>query len=986
MAMFSSTRAKSAAAAYALSLLCPAVLMGAQLTVDSITLKPGESGSVSIRLASQGASVVALQFDLKYDHSNIGVGAPVAGPVVLAAGKGLTCNPVAGDPDTKKCIIFGLNTTPMGDGVVADVPITVAPAAAAGDYPLHLDNVKGSDGASSPIVVDPVDGVVKVPGNPPNITITKTHTGDFIQGQTGAQFTVTVSNGAGAGPTSGAVTVTDTLPAGLTLVKMEGSGWTCNNNTCTRSDALAAGQPYPLTVTVNVAADAPAQVINQASVSGTGFSTATASNTANVIGALSIVAPGSLAVGTVGQPYGSGVVCQALGCPGAVIMASGGTPPYSFAATGLPPQLSINPTTGAITGTPTQAGTFPVTATVTDSVGRQTSKPYSLEIRPAPTVALAVGNASGVPGQTVEVSIALTSSGGAQPAAFQGTLTYDSQKLTLVSARAGEALTAAGKTLSVAGDKLVGAGVNQTTIGDGNVAYATFRLNSAFISGVAPVTLAGCLASTPVGSAIQTVCTGGAVQPFAIRVNAGGPDYKDPDGNLWKADYGFVAGGGTFDTTQAIAGTNAAPLYQDLRWGTPVQYQFGTVPPGNYAVRLKFAELYYNASGQRLFDVTLNGQTSQTGLDVAAQAGGGNAAFDRVYPVTVAADGKLAVLLSPSAGRPTLAGIADSPIVNALEVLPGSALAINKKHQSGCYAQGQTGVTFTLTVSNSITAGPTTGQVLVQDVIPAGMSLTSMSGNGWTCNGDTCSRSDSLAPGASYRDITVVAALAADAPSPLVNTANVAGGGSFTALATDSMSVSPRCDLVVPAEVTLGWPGQTGLFPVTLATPAPHGGVLITLANSDPSIASLVPMNVFIAEGQMAPFQQPLLTAKKVGTTTITASASGYKPASGTVKVTLPAPVNVDILLPADATVAAGKQVDYPVTLANAAGPGGVIVTLAISDTSVVSLSSPFVYFEAGKTTAEPLKLNGLKVGSAIITASSAGYQPSNQKVSVTAP
>jgi hypothetical protein len=121
---------------------------------------------------------------------------------------------------------------------------------------------------------------VTQPGVVPVLTVTKTHTGNFAQGQNGATYSVTASN-AGAVPTSGAVTMTETVPSGLTLVSMAGPAWTCpsGGTTCTRGDALAAGASYPaITVTVNVAADAPAQVTNQVSVWGGDSATAGASD------------------------------------------------------------------------------------------------------------------------------------------------------------------------------------------------------------------------------------------------------------------------------------------------------------------------------------------------------------------------------------------------------------------------------------------------------------------------------------------------------------------------------------------------------------------------------------------------------------------------------------------------------------------------------------------------------------------------------------
>jgi hypothetical protein len=49
--------------------------------------------------------------------------------------------------------------------------------------------------------------------------------------------------------------------------------------------------------------------------------------------------------------------------------ASGGTAPYTWAATGLPPGLTFSTSTNRVTGTPTTPGTFPVTLTVTDKNG-----------------------------------------------------------------------------------------------------------------------------------------------------------------------------------------------------------------------------------------------------------------------------------------------------------------------------------------------------------------------------------------------------------------------------------------------------------------------------------------------------------------------------------------------------------------------------------------------------------------------------------------
>ena len=91
----------------------------------------------------------------------------------------------------------------------------------------------------------------------PDLTIGKSHAGNFRQGDTADTYTIAVAN-AGQGPTTGAVTVSDTLPAGLTATAISGTGWRCTPTppSCTRSDGLEPGASYPvITVTVNVASD-----------------------------------------------------------------------------------------------------------------------------------------------------------------------------------------------------------------------------------------------------------------------------------------------------------------------------------------------------------------------------------------------------------------------------------------------------------------------------------------------------------------------------------------------------------------------------------------------------------------------------------------------------------------------------------------------------------------------------------------------------------
>ena len=192
------------------------------------------------------------------------------GPLTLGAGAAL---------QNSQCVITGAASSAIGSGTGLTVNLSIGFFAGfAGSKRIYMQTQnssyatgwqqRGTWTATAPTT--------------PVLSITKTHGGDFVQGQTGATYTIVVSNSPSASATSGTVTVTDAPPSGLTIVSMSGTGWTCAS-TCTRSGSLAPGASYPaITVTVNVSAVAPASVTNQATVSGGGSAAATANDSTRI--------------------------------------------------------------------------------------------------------------------------------------------------------------------------------------------------------------------------------------------------------------------------------------------------------------------------------------------------------------------------------------------------------------------------------------------------------------------------------------------------------------------------------------------------------------------------------------------------------------------------------------------------------------------------------------------------------------------------------
>ena len=135
-----------------------------------------------------------------------------------------------------------------------------------------------------------------------------------------------------------------------------------------------------------------------------------------------------------------------------------------------------------------------------------------------------------------------------------------------------------------------------------------------------------------------------------------------------------------------------------------------------------------------------------------------------------------------------------------ITVTAASDLSVLIAH-TGTFTQGGTG-TYSITVSNP-GGGATSGTVNAQIFLPAGLTLNGFSGTGWTCDigTNTCHRSDALAGGGSYPNITLVVNISGSASGSLNTLVQVSGGAELNT-ANDSGSDSVTIQAATLATIT----------------------------------------------------------------------------------------------------------------------------------------------------------------------------------------
>jgi uncharacterized repeat protein (TIGR01451 family) len=217
-------------------------------------------------------------------------------------------------------------------GAAGNVTLTTAVALSAGASISNTATAAttGSANASSTDVVTILS---------PDLAIAKSHTGSFTAGSNGV-FTIAVNN-AGTAPTSGAITVTDTLNSNFTFVSAVGTGWTCVNAsqlvTCTNAGPIANGSAAAnITLTVFVSASAPVgNLTNTAVVATLGDNNAANNSSTDTVAVNS--APDLAIVKTATSSF-----------------TSGSTSTFNLAVN----NVGTGPTTGAITVTDVLSSEF----------------------------------------------------------------------------------------------------------------------------------------------------------------------------------------------------------------------------------------------------------------------------------------------------------------------------------------------------------------------------------------------------------------------------------------------------------------------------------------------------------------------------------------------------------------------------------------------------------------------------------------------------
>jgi hypothetical protein len=216
---------------------------------------------------------------------------------------------------------------------------------------------------------------------------------------------------------------------------------------------------------------------------------------------------------------------------------------------------------------------------------------------------------------------------------------------------------------AIAAPQIVASGVTEAAYADISVNPATHY--SYYIVAIDP---AGLSKATNIAT-VSTPGAGGTITKTVIAINAGGSAIAEAaEGSQaafeWLADQDFT--GGTPTSTGSAINTSLVPapapqaVYQTNRYG-PMTYAIpGLTPGGTYIVDLHFAETYWTAPGERLFNVSINNKQVLNNYDIFASAGSEYTATEQSFYATADSTGTITIGF--------VAGAADNPQINGIQI------------------------------------------------------------------------------------------------------------------------------------------------------------------------------------------------------------------------------------------------------------------------------------------------------------------------------
>jgi beta-glucanase (GH16 family) len=414
-------------------------------------------------------------------------------------------------------------------------------------------------------------------------------------------------------------------------------------------------------------------------------------------------------------------------------------------------------------------------------------------------------------------------------------------------------------------------------------------------------------ATNAVGESTNSSEASTALGAYALAVNSGGSATGQ-----FVAD-AYVSGGTTSSSTATIdtsAVTAPAPqaVYQTERYGN-FTYTFTGLTSGlSYKVRLHFAEYYWTAVGQRVFNVFINGTQVLTNFDIIATAGAANKATIQEFMVTPSA-GQIAIQYvtvidnAKSSGIEILLPRPASPLAaNNGPVCVGSTLNLTASTVTGAtynwtgpngfsssvqkpaIANATTNASGTYSVTATVggCASPATTTTVTVNALPA---TPATGNNGPICAGSTLNLTASTAPGATY-SWTGPNGFSSTVQNPVIANATTNSSGTYSVTAVVGGCASPTAMTSVSVNPLPNAPAASNSGPVN------EGATLNLLASTVPGATySWTGPNGFTSTNQNPTIAG--VTTNAAGTYLVTASVANCSSAPAATSVT----VNPGLLL-----------------------------------------------------------------------------------------